>query len=127
MSVKLILDDGEYVLDLDTFMLSEAMALEDDWGFSTVDFAAKITSGSPPLKAIGAMVWLVKVRSLAAAEGIPFRAAAEKLPVATFDTNLTAIKVEEVSAAANPTPGGTRTRTTRTTRTTSAAKRAKSA
>ena len=56
MSVKLILDDGEYALDLGRFMLSEAEALEDDWGLDPLEFEKLVTSGKPPLKVVGAMV-----------------------------------------------------------------------
>lgn len=124
-TVKIILDDGEYDVDLTTFMLSEGMALEEDWGLSVTEFASQVTSGKPPLRAIGAMVWLVKVRTAAAAGGISFAEAAKTMPVATFDTNLTAIRIDAEAEPENPTPGGTRTRTTRTTRATSAKKRAK--
>lgn len=124
-AVKLVIDEVEYDLDLDTFMLSEAMALEDEWGVSTSDFIASVTSGSPKARVVGAMVWLAKVRSAAAATGISFAEAARQLPVATFDTNLSALRLETEAEPENPTPGGTRTRTTRTTRATSAKPRAK--
>lgn len=124
-SAKLIVDDAEYDLDLTRFMLSEAIALEEEWGLSTTEFAAAVASGAPPLRVVGAMVWLVKVRSIAAVNKIPFREAAQQLPVAVFDTNLTALRIEDSQEPENPTPGGTRTRATRTSRTTSAAKRAK--
>lgn len=126
-SVRLVLDDGTYELDLTTFMLSEGMALEKEWGLTVTEFSSLVTSGNPPLAAIGAMVWLVKARTLAAATGVSFREAARQMPVAEFDTNLTAIRIEEAVEPENPTPGGTRTKGTRTTRTTSGAKRAKSA
>lgn len=125
-SVKLVLDDGEYDLDLGRFMLSEAMALEDEWGVNTSTFAAAVTSGNPPPRVVGAMVWLVKVRAIAAAGGISFREAAKQVPVATFDTDLMALRIEdEGQGPENPTPGGTRTRTTRTTRATSVKPRTK--
>lgn len=119
-SVKLILDDGEYDLDLGRFMLSEARALEDDWNINTMEFAQVVTSGSPPLNVVGAMVWLAKVRAIAATEKLPFAEAAKQLPVATFDTDLMAVRIDMEAEPENPTPGGTRTRTTRTTRATSA-------
>lgn len=125
-TVKLVLDDGEYELDLGTFMLSEALALEDDWGVKTLEFAELVTSGNPPLRVVGAMVWLAKVRSLAAADQILFAEAAKRLPVATFDTNLTAIRIE-AQQTENPTPGGPRPKGTRTTRATSAKPRTKRA
>lgn len=124
-SVKLILDDGEYELDLGKFMLSEAKALQDDWNIDTLEFAKLITSGNPPLYVVGAMVWLAKVRARAAADGVSFREAAKHLPVEEFDTDLMAVQVEPEAKPENPTPGGTRTRTTRTTRATSAKPRAK--
>ena len=124
-AVKLVIDEVEYDLDLSKFMLSEGIALEDEWGLSTAEFATAVASGSPPLRVVGAMVWLVKVRSMAAGAGIPFAEAAKQLPVATFDTNLTALRIEAGAEPENPTPGVTPTPKTRTSRTTSAAKRAK--
>lgn len=124
-SVKLVLDDGEYELDLGRFMLSEAEALEKDWGIDTVEFSKLVTSGSPPLRVVGAMVWLAKVRARAAADGVPFREAAKQLPVATFDTDLMAVQISDEDVPENPTPGGTRTKGTRTTRATSAKPRTK--
>lgn len=125
MSVKLILDDGEYALDLGRFMLSEAEALEDDWGLDPLEFEKLVTSGKPPLKVVGAMVWLAKARALAATEGITFREAAKQMPVALFDTDLMAVRVDAEAEPENPTPGGTRTKGTRTTRATSAKPRTK--
>lgn len=126
-SVRLVIDDAGYELDLSRFMLSEGIALEDEWGLSTTEFAAAVLSGNPKLRVVGAMVWLVRVRALAAEEGIPFAEAAKQLPVSTFDTNLTALRIEADEEPENPTPGGTRTRATRTSRTTSAAKPTKHA
>lgn len=126
-TAKLILDDGEYVLDLGKFMLSEAKALEDDWDINPLEFTSLVTSGKPPLKVVGAMVWIAKVRSIAAADGISFAEAAKQLPVTAFDTDLMAVRVDTEAEPENPTPGGTRTRTTRTTRATSAKPRAKRA
>lgn len=126
-TVKLVIDDGEYDLDLSKFMLSEGIALEDEWGLSTTEFATSVMSGNPKLRVVGAMVWLVKVRALAAAEGITFAEAAKRLPVATFDTNLSALRIEAAAETENPTRGVTRTPKTRTTRATSAKPRAKTA
>ena len=125
--VKLILDDGEYEFDLGRFMLSEASALENEWGIDTLQFAQQVTSGSPPLRVVGAMVWLAKVRARAAADGISFREAAKLLPVESFDTDLMAVRIDSEAKPENPTPGGTRTKGTRTTRATSAKPRAKHA
>lgn len=124
-AVKLVIDDEVFDLDLSRFMLSEGIALEDEWGLSTAQFAAAVTSGNPPLRVVGAMVWLVKVRAAAAAEGIGFAEAAKRFPVASFDTNLTALRIDADEVPANPTPGVTPTPKTRTTRATSAKPRSK--
>lgn len=126
-AVKIVIDDAEYDLDLSRFMLSEGIALEDEWGLSTTEFATAVTSGSPPLKVVGAMVWLVKVRSIAAGSGISFREAAGLLPVATFDTDLAALRIDAGVEPENPTPGVTPTPRTRASRATSVKKRAKTA
>lgn len=126
-TVKLVIDETEHNLDLNRFMLSEAIALEEDWGLTTAAFAASIASGNPPMRVVGAMVWLMQTRELAAEKEISFREAAELLPPAAFDANLMAIRIEAAPEPENPTRGVTRTPKTRTTRTTSAAKRAKTA
>lgn len=126
-AVRLVIDEQEYDLDLTRFMLSEGIALEDEWGLSTDQFAAAVQSGTPPLRVVGAMVWLVRVRAIAAEEHIGFAEAAKRLPVATFDTNLTALRIEAEDEGENPTPGVTPTPTTRTTRATSGKRRTKAA
>ena len=47
------------------------------------------------------------------------------MPVALFDTDLMAVRVDAEAEPENPTPGGTRTKGTRTTRATSAKPRTK--
>lgn len=126
--IRLLMDDTSYELDLNRLMLTETIALEDDWGLSVEAFQAAATSGSPPYRVIGAMVWLAKVRSAAAAQGVTFPEAARQFPVATFDVDLMAMQVEaDAPEPPNPTGSGTRTRATRTTRATSGRKPARGA
>lgn len=122
-TVKLIIGETEHDLDLKKFMLSEAIALEEDWGLTTTEFAKAVASGSPPMRVVGAMVWLVQVRELAAEDGVTFGEASKLLPVASFDTDLMALRIEAPQEPENPTRGVTPTPTTRTTRATSAKKR----
>lgn len=125
--VKVVVDDKTYIIDSNRFMLQEAIGLEEQWGLSVAEFGTAITSGAPSMRVVGAMVWLVKVRAIAAENGISFPDAAKQLPAATFDTNLAALLIEPVEEPVGPTPGVTPTPKTRTTRTTSAAKRSKRA
>lgn len=124
-NVKLILDGTEHDLDLSHFMLTEAIALEEQWGLNTTEFASAVVSGAPPMRVVGAMVWLVQVRVLAAEGGVTFGEAAKLLPVASFDTDLMALRIEAPEEPENPTHGVTPTPTTRTTRATSAKKRSR--
>jgi hypothetical protein len=123
-TVTLVIDGEHYPLDMDRFMLSEAIALEDDWGMKVADFTKLVTGGDPPLRVLGAMVWLAKTRALAAQHGITFPEARKLLPPETFDVDMVGLAVvggEELPE--NPTGSGTRTRATRTTPATSAKRR----
>lgn len=129
-TVKLIIEDRVYDFDPTRLMLSEGVALEEQWGLSVVDFQSQVFSGAPPIRAIGAMVWLVQTRALATDEGIPFAAAAARMPAADFDVNLGAIRMDAVPEPADhPTSPASPTRTpaTRTTRATSAKPKSKRA
>lgn len=122
-TVKLVIEERIYEFDPTRLMLSEGVALEEQWGLSVVDFQSQVFSGSPPIRAIGAMVWLVQTRALAADEGVPFAAAAARMPAADFDVNLGAIRMGAVpEPSEHPTSPASKTRTpaTRTTRATSA-------
>lgn len=123
--IKVVIDDKTHTIDSGRFMLQEAIGLEEQWGLTVAEFAAAATSGMPPMRVVGAMVWLVQVRAIAAENGLSFPEAAKQLPAASFDTNLAALLIEPVEEPVGPTRGVTRTPKTRTTRTTSAAKRAK--
>lgn len=123
MIIKLLIEDETYNFEVGRLMLSEAMAIEDEWGLSPSRFETELTSGDPGIRVVGAVVWLVKVRGLAQQQGISFRDAARQLPVATFDVNLAAIRQGVEVPAENPTSPATRTPATPTTRRTSAAKR----
>lgn len=123
--IKVVIDGKTHTIDSGRFMLQEAMGLEEQWGLSVAEFAAQAASGAPPMRVVGAMVWLVQVRAVARENGLSFPEAAKQLPAASFDTNLAALLIEPVEEAAGPTPGVTPTPRTRATRTTSAAKRAK--
>lgn len=124
-AIKLIIEDRTYEVEQDRVMLSEAVPLEREWGVKIADVFGEFGGGSPSSLAVGAMVWLVKVRALAAEEGIPFREAAARMPVADFDVNLAAIRADDTAAAGNPTGPATPTPGTRTTRATSGKARSK--
>lgn len=125
-TIRLLIGDDTYVLDMTKFMLSEAMALEEDWGLKVAEFKQLVVGGDPPMRVVAAMVWLAQTRALAETEGVTFPEAHRLNPPSKFDVDLVALKVEPDSpATANPTERGTPTRTTRTTRATSASKRSR--
>lgn len=125
MAIKLIIDGEAFAFDEGRLMLSEGVALEEQWGIDPAAFDKAMTAGAPSFRLIGALAWLVKVRALAAEHSISIRDAAQQLPAASFDVNIGALRIEQVEEPVNPTPPATRTPATRTTRSTSAAKRAK--
>lgn len=126
--VRLLIDGQTYPLDMNKFMLSEAIALEEDWSLKVDEFTAMVASGNPPWRVVAAMVWLAKTRALAAERGVTFPEARRAHPPETFDVDVVALKVEaDGPVPENPTGSGTRTRTTRTTPATSASKRKKAA
>lgn len=129
-TVRLVVDGEPFDLDLGQFMMTEAIALEDQWGLTTESLLSILAESDakkemPPLRIVLALVWIAKVRAIAAAAGVSFGTAAKQLPVDAFDVNLFAFEIGAPPEPPNPTPGVTPTPKTRTTRTTSAAKRSK--
>lgn len=126
--IRLLIDGETFPLDMNRFMISEAIALEEDWGLKVDEFRTLVAGGSPPWRVVAAMVWMAKTRALAATAGLSFPEARKLNPPETFDVDMVALKVEQDGPApANPTSRGTRTRTTRTTPATSGSKRKKDA
>lgn len=126
--LKFLHDGTEYVIDAGgTFTMGEAMALEEDWNLTVEQLEAAIHMPRPPLRALIALLWIAKVRTIAAADGTTFLPAAAKYPAAGFDIGLDAMRVEG-DEAVNPTPPGGKTPTpgTPTTRRTSAGSRKRS-
>ena len=117
--LHITLEGTEYTFDPNNFMFSEVVLLEDHCGISSTDLNSQIFSGTPPLRAIGAIVWLVQLRARAADAGIAIAKAAADSPFAEFDFNLGGITVRAVEEPENPTGPAKRTPATRTTRATS--------
>lgn len=127
--LKFLHDGTEYVIDAGgAFTIGEAMALEEDWNLTVEQLEAAIRLPRPPLRTLMALLWIAKVRTIAAADGTTFLPAAAKYPAAGFDVGLDAMRVEE-DEAVNPTPPGGKIPTPGipTTRRTSGAKRPKAA
>lgn len=115
--LKLTLDGVVHELDLTKFMFSEAMGLEEEWGLPVTQLDQILKAGgNPPLRVIGALVWLMQVRAAAAEAGVTFSEAAKTHPAGAFDFNLAEAKLEAVIEPENPTSPATRTPATRTTR-----------
>jgi len=114
MTIARITVDGETtVMDLSRFMLSEAEILEEQAGIDIQQL--KDLASLENLKMLGALLWLSKLRTIAAEQTISVRAAAQQHPRADFDVNLAAIEVD-ISEPANPTGGPTSGPTNRTPR-----------
>lgn len=124
-TMKLIVEDVEYDFNLDDLTMTEGIALEEEWGIQVFEFEKQLKGGSPSMRMVTALMWLMKVRAIAAEQNLPPLAAAKQLPVATFDVKFSALR--EVPEPENPTGAGTRTPGTRTTRATSAKPRKKRA
>lgn len=121
--MKFLHDGEEYVFDPAAgFSVGEAVALEEDWGLTVEQLDAHFKADArPPLRVVMALLWMTKVRGVAARDGIAFLVAASQMPAAGFDVGLEAVTADEVPDQ-NPTRPGAKTRTpgTPTTRRTSA-------
>jgi len=120
--LKFLHEGQEYLFDPSAgFSVGEAVALEEDWNLTVEQLDAHFKSGTrPPLRVVMALLWMTKVRGLAARDGVAFLVAASQLPAATFDVGLEVVSIDEVPDQ-NPTRPGAKTRTpgTPTTRRTS--------
>lgn len=115
--------DGEVrQIDPQNLLLSEAEILEE---FAGVD-VEQLASGASlkKMRMVGHLLWIVKLRQVAADKQISLREAAAACPRDQFDISLGNLVIEEVKAAA---PKETRTPTTRTPRTASSRPRKPSA
>lgn len=121
--LKFLHDGQEYVFDPAAgFSVGEAVALEEDWGLTVEQLDEHFKAATrPPLRVVMALLWMTKVRGIAARDGVAFLVAAGRLPAAGFDVGLEAVTTDEVPDQ-NPTRPGAKTRTpgTPTTRRTSA-------
>lgn len=125
-SIKFLIEDVTHEFDPTQIMTSEAIALEEDWDIQLMDLAKHLENGTPSMRQLTALVWLMLVRARAAEQGVAFLVAAKSMPAATFDVNLASIK-QGPGEPENPTGAGTPTRGTRTTRATSAKPKSKRA
>jgi hypothetical protein len=127
--LKFLHEDTEYFIDVGgSFTVGESVALEEDWNLTVEQLEAGLRQARPPLRTLMALLWVAKVRTIAAADGTTFLPAAAKYPAAGFEVGLDALAVEE-DATENPTPPGGKTLPpgTPTTRRTSGAKRPRAA
>lgn len=121
--LKFLHDGQEYIFDPSAgFSVGEAVSLEEDWGLTVEQLDAHFKAEArPPLRVVMAILWVTKVRAVAARDGVAFLVAASGMPAASFDVGLDAVTTDEVPDQ-NPTQPGAKTRTpgTPTTRRTSA-------
>ena len=118
-TMKLMIEDREYDFDLNDMSMTEGIALEEEWGIQVFDFERQLLGGTPTMRMVTALMWLIKVRAIAAEQNLTPLAAAKQLPVATFDLKFSALRQPSGPEPVNPTDAGTRTPATRTTRATS--------
>jgi hypothetical protein len=122
-ALKIDIGETQHLVDLDGLMLSELEILEEHAGVNAEDL--NDLASLRKFRFIGHILWLIKLREAAAAEGIALREAALKHPRDQFDISTGSLRMELVGAPKSS--AGPRTPTTRMPRTGSSKPRARSA
>jgi hypothetical protein len=118
MTVIRMTSEGHvYDIDFTRFTLGEAMALQKATGLE-VDGLGTLITEEKNLEAMGAAMWLIRLRQIAAEKQCTIRHAATLEPHELFvdQLDLISLTAEELKDPKDPAPA---TRTTRTPRTTS--------
>jgi hypothetical protein len=118
--IKLTSEDRVFTVDFSRFTLGEATVLQKQLGVEIDGLAARVQKND--LDALGAVMWLIELRRVAAEKGVTTRRAAEEVPYEDFADGLdiVSLRTEVIEDPKDPSPG---TKTTRTRRTTSSATR----
>jgi len=103
---KVSIGDGpvEYV-DLRRFMMNETIALQEHTGLQLTGLGERITAGD--MKAIKALVWLARLRTLQQEHGCSVDEAAEREQFRAFDFDLQQLRLEGVEAEVPKAPSRT--------------------
>lgn len=120
--LAITIEDRETILDTDNLMLQELEVLEEHAGvdIDTLNDAASLKS----IRMIANLLWIVRLRTVAAEQSIPIVQAAALCPRDTFDVAVGTLNIRTVTA---PKDHQAATTTTRTRRTASRTPRAQSA
>lgn len=121
MTVLRMTSEGHvYDVDFTRFTLGEAIALSEATGLE-IEGLGDLIAEKKDLTAIGAAMWLIRLRQIAADKQCSIKAAAQVEPHELFvdRLDLISLTIEVVQDPKDPAPA---TRTTRTPRTTSNAK-----
>lgn len=121
-TLAITIEGRESVLDTDNLMLSELEVLEEHAGvdLATLGDAASLKS----MRMVGHLLWILKLRELAADQSVPLTKAAVLLPRDAFDIAVGGLEVRTITAPKDPSPS---TRATRTRQPASKSPRARSA
>lgn len=109
-ALHIVLEDQESILDLDNLMLSELEVLEEHAGIDLEQLNDEASLRK--VRFLGHLLWLVKLRRIAAEQQIPLSKAALVLPRSDFDVPAGSVEAKWVAAPKDR--PATRTRTTRT-------------
>lgn len=121
-TLAITIEGRESVLDTDNLMLSELEVLEEHAGIDLATLGNVESLKS--MRMIGHLLWLLKLRELAAEKSVPITKAAVLLPRDGFDVAVGGIAVRTITGPKDPSPS---TRTTRSRPPASKSPRARSA
>jgi hypothetical protein len=112
--IRLTSEDRVFTVDFTRFTLGEATVLQKQLGVEIEGLASRVQTND--LEALGAVMWLIELRRVAAEKGITTRRAAEEVPYEDFADGLdiVSLRTEVIEDPKDPAPG---TKTTRTRRT----------
>lgn len=112
-SMRLTSEDRVFVVDFTRFTLGEASVLQNCLGVDMEGLGDRVEKQD--LDALGAVMWLIELRRVAAEKGITTRRAAEEAPYDEFADGLdiASLRSEVIADPKDPSPPTPTTRTRR--------------
>jgi hypothetical protein len=112
--IRLTSEERVFTVDFARFTLGEATVLQNQLGVEIDGLAARVEKND--LEALGAVMWLIELRHLAADKAVTTRRAAEELPYDDFadGLDLVSLRTEVIEDPKDPAPATPTTRTPRT-------------
>lgn len=112
--IRLTSEDRVFTVDFARFTLGEATVLQKQLGVEIDGLAGRVAEND--LSALGAVMWLIELRNIAAAKNTTTRRAAEELPYEDFadGLDLVSLTTEVIEDPKDPAPATPTTRTRRT-------------